>query len=127
MGKIGGILSDKESMKQLGELAEMLMEDTTAEGEEPSGGNEKCGDEASGGEGGEDSSEKGGFDFGMLLKLQEIMGCFTQSDKNSELLMALRPHLREERQEKVDKAVKLLKVLALFSILRENGILEDFL
>ena len=128
IGKIGELLSDKESMQQLSELAQMFtaQEQTERENEaENEQADCKCkGDES---DNSSEDSSTGGFDFGMLFRLQEIMGTFSQRDKNSELLMALKPHLCEERQEKVDKAVKLLRLLAVFSILKESGILEDIL
>ena len=42
-------------------------------------------------------------------------------------LLALKPHLREERQKKVEKAVKMLKLLSIWSMLKESGMLKDFL
>lgn len=131
IGKIGELLSDKESMKQLSELASMFMNDSSDSSSEQDS-KDKSGSESSEScdvesDGEESASSSGGFDFGMLFRLQEIMGSFSQKDINSELLMALKPHLSEERQEKVDKAVKLLRLLAVFSILKESGILEDLL
>ena len=55
------------------------------------------------------------------------MGAMTQKDKNSELLLALKPHLREERQARVDKAIKLLKLLALWNVLKDSGMLKNLL
>ena len=42
-----------------------------------------------------------------------------------ELLLALKPHLKEEKQKKVDKAVKILKLIAVWNIAKESGMLED--
>lgn len=130
MGKIGELLSDEESIKQLSELAQMLMTDTAS-------GQESDESEADGNEN-DDSAENmesdksgglfsSGFDLGALMKLQGLMGAMTQKDKNSELLLALKPHLREEKQEKVDKAIKLLKLLAVWNIIKESGMLKDLL
>ena len=49
------------------------------------------------------------------------------SVKDAELQLALKPHLKEERQKKVDKAVKILKLLSIWSVLRDSGMLKDFL
>lgn len=130
MGKIGELLSDEESIKQLSELAQMLMTDT-ASGQE-SDNSESGGDENENSDENTESDESGGlfsggFDFGALMKLQGLMGAMTQKDKNSELLLALKPHLREEKQEKVDKAIKLLKLLAVWNIIKESGMLKDLL
>lgn len=83
------------------------------------------------GESSEKSSESGGifdnFDFSMLTKLQDIMGAVSQKDKNTDLLLALKPHLKEERQQKIDKAIKIMKLLAVWKVLKDSGMLKDFL
>lgn len=114
MGKIGEILSDEESMKQLSELAQMMMSGTEgggAEGEVHSDG--------------ESSGE--GPDLSAFMRIASMVGSINSSDKNSELLLALKPHLREDRQKKVDKAIKLLRLLALWNMAKENGLLSDIL
>ena len=83
MGKFREVLSDEESMKQLGELAQMF----------------------SSSDAGESSSE------------QEEQ---PESDGGNNLL-------KEERQAKVDKAVKMLKLFAVWSVLKDSGLLKDFL
>ena len=50
-----------------------------------------------------------------------------KEDSDAALLLALKPHLREERQKKVEKAVKMLKLLSIWSMLKESGMLKDFL
>lgn len=108
MGKLGELLSDEESVKQLSELAQMIM---SGEGSAESGG--------------EDTSPPP--DFTKLMKLPELMSAFSQTDRNADLLLALRPHLGEERQKKVDKAVKLLKLIAVWNVAKESGLLNDIL
>lgn len=121
MGKIGEILSDEESVKQLSELAQMLMSETNSESSDNSTEQDSSA-EASG-----DSSLFNGLDFSLLTKLQGLMGAMSQKDKNSELLLALKPHLSEEKQERVDKVIKILKLLAVWNIVKESGMLKDFL
>ncbi len=123
MEKIGELLSDGESLKQLSELAQML---TSEEGSNDSEQQGSTGDKNESGAG-TDGLFSGGFDFSSLMKLQEIMGAVTQKDKNTELLIALKPHLSEERQEKVDKALKLMKMIAVWNILKESGMLGELL
>jgi hypothetical protein len=55
------------------------------------------------------------------------VGAFSQSDKNSELLLALKPHLSAERQQKVDKAIKLLKLIAVWNMAKESGLLDNII
>lgn len=120
MEKIGKLLSDEESMKQLSELAQLLMNETKFS---ESGNNTDNTDNNDCGE-----SDGGSFpDIGSIMKITELMGKFSQSDKNTELLLALKPHLKEERQQKVDKAIKLLKLMAVWNIAKETGLLNDIL
>lgn len=114
MGKIGEILSDEESMKQLSELAGMLSSDDGTENSVNT--DDKCDEEGS------------GFpDIGSIMKIMGLVGTLSQNDRNAELLLALKPHLSEEKQKKVDRAVKLLKLLAVWSMARENGLLNDLI
>lgn len=121
MGKLQEMLSDEESMNQIKQLAEML----GGAAEAPDGGSGKneeavktddCGGSGAGGF---------PFDIGMLMQLQGLLQSVSSEDKNSALLLALKPHLREERQERVDKAVKLLKLFAVFTVVKESGLLKS--
>ncbi len=117
MEKIGKLLSDEESMKQLSELAQLLMNETKSSESENSTESNDCGE-----------SEGSSFpDIGSIMKITELMGTLSQNDKNTELLLALKPHLREERQQKVDKAIKLLKLMAVWNVAKETGLLNDIL
>lgn len=118
MGKIQEVLSDEESMKQLTELASSLFSSSEGEGagEESESVKEDKKEEDSGG--GTD------FDFSKLLMMGQVMNSVS-NDKNAELLIALKPLLKEERQAKVDKAVKMLKLFAVFNILKDSGMLND--
>ena len=112
IGKLGELLSDEESVQQLTELAQMMM----------------SGDEEGSGEGSEETSNgEGMHDLGAVMKIAGLAGALSQKDKNAELLLALKPHLSEERQKKVDKAVKLLKLIAIWNMAKENGLLSDLL
>ena len=122
MGMMQELLSDPESMKQIQELTQMLQSE--------SGGSEDSAQSAQAETQGEQAEGEGGsagFDFGMLFKLQQLMQASAGEDKDAELLLALKPHLKEERQKKVDKAVKILKLLSIWSVLRDSGMLKDFL
>lgn len=122
MGMMQELLSDPESMKQIQELTQMLQSE--------SGGSEDSAQSAQAetqGEQAEGEGDSAGFDFGMLFKLQQLMQATAGEDKDAELLLALKPHLKEERQKKVDKAVKILKLLSIWSVLRDSGMLKDFL
>ena len=127
MSKIGEILSDPESVKQISELAQMFMSSNISENQNTSDHSESCENKQEKSENDSDDSIFSGFDFSKLMKLQEIMGAVSGNDKNSELLLALKPHLNEERQKKIDKAIKLMKVIAVWNIVKDSGMLDDFL
>lgn len=131
MGKIQAMLSDEESMNQIKQLAEMLGASSGSD-ENSTAEENKCGNmpdfsaifsEKSTEEKQENSGF--GFDMGTLLQLQGLMQSVSSKDSNTELLLALKPHLREEKQQRVDKAVKLLKMFALFTVIKESGLLKS--
>lgn len=84
---------------------------------------------------GDDSSEQnqgghnlagldlGGIDIGSLLKVQNILKNMKHDDKNTALIRALRPHLKQERQHRVDEALRLMQLISLLPVLRESGLL----
>ncbi len=113
-GKMQELMQDPESRQQLSELAAMLQGGMASPA--PSG-------EASDGK----AAEGLPFDPMLLLKLGELMQADDKPDENAALLLALRPHLREERQKKVDKAVKLLRLCSVWNVLKESGLLQNLL
>ena len=62
------------------------------------------------------------MDFTKLLKLKDAFSGGAKNDKNVNLLIALKPHLNEEHQKKIEQSIKLMKLLALVPILKEFGI-----
>ena len=108
MEKMQSLLSDPESMQQLQELAQMLQADSGQESTET------------------ESAPTATEQTDALMKVSQLMGS-AKEDSDAALLLALKPHLREERQKKVEKAVKMLKLLSIWSMLKESGMLKDFL
>lgn len=113
--KIQSLLSDEESMNQIKALAAML-----------SGGNfdgtNGSGDPAEDPSAAETDNSGRGLN---PLSLIQLLGAASADDKDCGLLLALRPHLSEEKQRRLDKAVKLLKLYNIFVTMRENGMLND--
>ena len=104
MEKLRSVLDDKESMREIQELAAML-----------GGGQERS----------EQPPPPAG-EMPDITKLMQLQGAMTQAgkgDKNIALLMALRPLLKEENQAKLDRVVKLFRLMALWPVLRESGLL----
>ena len=63
----------------------------------------------------------GSFDFASMAKIASIMSLFSneQKDPRCDLLNALRPLVASEKQQKVDQAVKMLRLLAVLPKIKE--------
>ena len=61
------------------------------------------------------------------MKIGEIMSKMSEQDKNTELLLALKPHLRDENQAKIDTAVTLFRLISLLPYLKDSGLFENLL
>lgn len=73
-------------------------------------------------ESGNDNSFFGNIDTETLIKLIEVFSSLDEKDKNTELILALKPHLRKENRPKADMAVKMMKLLSVISALGGNNI-----
>ena len=74
-----------------------------------------------------DSGEDSGSIFGeidpeMLIKLISVFSQLGERDKNTDLLLALKPHLRAENRPKVDNAVQIMKLITIMSALNDNNL-----
>lgn len=122
--KIQSLLSDEESMKQIRELAAMFSSGNMGDSSFPDGG-DGSGENFSGAGGTGSESSSDDFPNINFAAIMQLIGTMSQSDKNCDLLIALKPHLCVERQVKIDKAVKLLKLYNLFVTARDSGLLND--
>ena len=62
------------------------------------------------------------IDLNMILKLQQVFKSMNVNDKNSQLLLALKPHFSERRQAKVDQAISMMRLMNMLPMLKESGI-----
>ncbi len=61
-----------------------------------------------------------GIDFNMIMKAKTIFEKMNNtSNKNVDLIMALKPHLSPESQNKADQALRILKLFEVLPLLRE--------
>lgn len=110
--KLAELLNDPDSLKRVREMAENIL-----------GSEQK-----------NDSPPK--TDFGSLFgddidpaqigKIISVMSRLKsdRDDNRTKLLLALKPHLSTPRQEKVDTAIKLLKLIDLLPFLKESGMFD---
>ncbi len=108
--KLAGILNDPESMNRVKQMAESIL------------GNNQPSLPA--------TTENDGLN-GLLGadEMQTIIKLITKfknsgPDPRSQLLTALKPHLSEPRREKVETAIKILKIIELLPLLKDSGILN---
>ena len=111
MSKLKSVLSDEESMKQVRELADMLSGGST---EQKAGNTSDAPPQ---------SPQAPAIDPMMLMKIQSIMAQASKPDKNIDLLLALRPLLKDENKQKLDRIVKLFRLVSLYPAIKESGIL----
>lgn len=97
-------------------------------------GSENSGDNSNSADSDKTDGDSGGSDFGsffenidfdMISKMGELFSHMNKPDKNSELLSALKPHLRDENQHKIDTAMKLSRMITLLPFLKDSGILNN--
>lgn len=106
--KLAGLLNDPDTMARVKQMAENLLGDNEPQSQQQSGG---IGDMPTGDE---------------LQAIISIMQRLKSSgdDSRTQLLSALKPHLSEPKREKVDTAIKILKLLDLLPIIKDTGLLK---
>lgn len=57
-----------------------------------------------------------------IMKLVPLLSTASREDENTRLLQALRPHLSEHRQAKLDKSIKMLQMLKFLPVLKSQGL-----
>lgn len=134
MQKIQSVLSDKESMEQLSQLAQMFSQ--------PSQSQEQTAQESTAQQSASPDlsslfsamsqnaqsppppqNDAPGLDFSTVMALQSIMSKASAPDKNRDFLIALKPLLKEENRRKIDKLVTIFKLMAVLPLLKESGLL----
>ena len=139
--RIQSILNDEESMKQLNELADMLSSGMQSDGASADNGGQTGvpdlsalfgsigGGQSSDGSPSSSSSDGGLFgdmDIGTIMNIMSAVSSVDTDSREASLILALKPYLSEKRRKKADKAVKMLKLLAIYTALREQGVLNGF-
>lgn len=110
--KITSILNDPDSLETIKSIADSLMGDDGASAPK---------------------SKDNSPDLSQLFSsvtpdqmggIMRIMGALNSkgSDDRTALLLALKPHLSQPRRDRVDKAVKLLKIASVMPLVTESGI-----
>ena len=124
MSRLQDILSDEESMNQIKKLANMMGNNNENDEESPDISsilgsiNNNNSDENT-----NQDNDKLNFDISKIMKIQEILSHANKKDQNTEFLHALKPLLKNDNQMKIDRISKILKLLAIWPLIKESGIL----
>ena len=104
--KLASILNDPDSMNKVRQMAENIL---GGQEEQPRA-----------------IAENNGLSVNEMQTVMSLIGRFNNAkdDDRTRLLMALKPHLSEPKREKVDTAVKILKMLELLPLIKESGLLK---
>lgn len=70
-----------------------------------------------------DLSSLGMPDLSQLSALVPVLQAFNQPDSRLDFINALKPLLSQERQQRADEALKLVRLLSVLPLLRERGIM----
>lgn len=126
MQKLQGILSTKDGQDQLKNIASMFSQNNNEP--EPPVNNAKVENNINAEN---QDNPLGSFDLNSLLKLQQVFSTMNVKDKNTELLLALKPHFSAERAGKVDKAISMMRLFSMaptiLPMLKDSGILQGIL
>lgn len=105
--KLAGLLNDPDTMNRVRQMAENILGENKSEAETNSVSN--IGDML------------GVEELGKIMSL--IGQLKTQgNDSRTQLLSALKPHLSDPKREKVDTAIKILRLLELLPLIKDTGI-----
>lgn len=102
--KLSGILNDPESLEQLKNVAESIFS-------------------------GEDSNPPQNDNMPPIENIGAIMSILSKLNGKEEndrtrLINSLKPYLSDSRKQKADNAIKLLKVIELWPLIKESGMLN---
>lgn len=101
--KLSALLSDPNGMERIKDMAQSLLGSKTDEPPPP-------------------SASDGDIDIGQLTRILSLMKSTGGDDARVKLLMALKPNLSPERQNKVDSAIRILKLIELAPLLKDMGL-----
>lgn len=111
--KLAQILNDPDSMNRVREMAESILSNNK-EAKEPEP---------------QPDDIYSMLNSGELMNVMSIVSKLNSqgNDTRTQLLSALKPHLSEPKREKVDTAIKILRLLELLPLIKETGVLGKLL
>ncbi len=118
--KLAEILNDPESMNRVRLMAESMLGDKQTQQQNDN----KQGQQSA--QNSDTDFSDAAFDANQLAKVMSVMKQLKNSgnDSRANLLLALKPLLSAPRQEKVDTALKLLKIVDMLPLIKGSGLFD---
>lgn len=118
--KLAEILNDPESMNRVRLMAESMLGDKQTQQQNDN----KHGQQSA--QNGDTDFSDAAFDANQLAKIMSVMKQLKNSgnDSRANLLLALKPLLSAPRREKVDTALKLLKIVDMLPLIKGSGLFD---
>lgn len=118
--KLAEILNDPESMNRVRLMAESMLGDKQTQQQNDN----KQGQQSA--QNSDTDFSDAAFDANQLAKIMSVMKQLKKSgnDSRANLLLALKPLLSAPRQEKVDTALKLLKIVDMLPLIKGSGLFD---
>lgn len=120
--KISQVLSDPKALEQIQELSTMLGLSDTSQSQSSNKENVD-----------EKNSELSVFDsfsspqlLSLIPKIAPLLSDIGKEDDTTRFLHSLRPFLSDKRKEKLDEASKLIRMMRLFSLIKDTNLLDSF-
>lgn len=101
--RLSALLSDPHGMERIKEMAQNLLGGSVAENKV-------------------DTPEEPSVDIAAITKMLSHIKSNGKEDDRIKLLLALKPNLSDEKQQKVDSAIKILKLIDLAPLLKDAGL-----
>ncbi len=112
--QINSILSDPEMMKQIQGLSGILGQSDNAENTAPSLPQPKN----------SPLDILGADGMQTAMKLMPLLSKLKQEDDTTRLLYAIKPFLSDQRQKKLDEAIRLIRIINLVPLIKQQGLLN---
>lgn len=101
--RLSALLSDPGGMEKIREMAQNLLGSSAATPKT-------------------EAPDEPGVDMAAIVKMLSHLKAGSKDDDRVKLLLALKPNLSSEKQQKVDSAIKILKLVDLAPLLKDAGL-----
>jgi len=121
LSQVSDFLSTSEGAEIMADIKNMLGKGTKSKSESEGPDLSSLFSQVTSGGKQKESSPLENIDVSQLIPLVSAISSAKTDNRATNLLLALRPLLDKKRQPKIDRAVSIMKIMALLPILEEHG------